>query len=64
MPSIPSGPSRARDDEPRVFKGPNGQMMYGVPDRDFDLKGAGKMVYKKARKNARDAFDSLDAEFE
>jgi serine protease Do len=60
-----SAPSaRAGDDEPRVFKGPNGEMMYGVPDSDFDLKGAGKAVYQRARKNARDAFDSLDSEFE
>ena len=39
-------------------------MMYGVPDRDFDLKGAGKVVYQRARKSAGDAFDALDAEFE
>ncbi len=63
--SAPSAPSaRAGDDEPRVFKGPNGEMMYGVPDSDFDLEGAGKAVYQRARKNARDAFDSLDSEFE
>jgi V8-like Glu-specific endopeptidase len=64
MPSAPSAPSRSRDGEPRVFKGPNGEMMFGVPDQNFDLKATGKAVYQKARKNARDAFDSLEAEFE
>jgi serine protease Do len=65
MPSSPSAPSTTpRDEAPRVFKGPNGEMMFGVPDRDFDLEDTGRAVYKKARKNARDAFDSLDAEFE
>ena len=38
--------------------------LMGVPDRDFDLKGAGKLVYQRARKNAQDAFGDLDAEFE
>jgi hypothetical protein len=63
-PSTPSTPTRPGDEEPRVFRGPNGERMFGVPDKDFDLKGTGKAVYQKARKNARDAFDSLDAQFE
>ena len=63
-PAAPSAPLRSRDQEPRVFKGPSGEMMFGVPDSNFDLKATGKAVYQKARKNARDAFDSLDAEFE
>ena len=38
--------------------------MYGIPQRDFSLMGASKAVYEQAFKNANDAFDELDAEFE
>ena len=38
--------------------------MYGIPKRDFSLMGASKELYEEAFKNANNAFDSLDAEFE
>jgi serine protease Do len=64
-PTSPSAPStRSQPDEPRAFTGPSGEQMYGIPQRDFSLMGASKAVYEQAFKNANDAFDELDAEFE
>jgi V8-like Glu-specific endopeptidase len=54
----------AKAEEPRKFKGPNGEEMYGVPQRNFSLMGAAAEVYDAAFKNANEAFDELDAEFE
>ncbi len=51
-------------DEPRAFKGPNGEEMYGIPQRDFSLMGAAGEVYQQAFENANKAFDSLDSEFD
>jgi serine protease Do len=50
-------------DEPREFTGPRGERMYGVPDRDFTLKKAGRVLWQKVMKNAEGAFDDLDSEF-
>jgi len=71
-PTIPTEPEPSRepspqpdpsDDAPRSFKGPDGETMFGVPNRKFDFDGAGKIVYKQAVKHADDAFDELDASF-
>jgi hypothetical protein len=35
--------------------------MYGVPDRSFSHDGVKNELYARARKNAADAFDELDA---
>ena len=58
-PSKPTPPAEA----PRTFKGPNGEEMYGVPQRDFSLMGASAEIYEQAFKNANKAFDALDEEF-
>lgn len=66
-PVIPHGGMKTpqpQPDEPRAFKGPNGEEMYGVPQRDFSLMGASQEVYEQAFQNANDAFDELDKEFE
>jgi hypothetical protein len=60
----PSANPKSTPDEPRAFKGPNGEEMYGIPQRDFSLMGASAEVYDQAFQNANEAFDSLDAEFE
>jgi S1-C subfamily serine protease len=49
---------------PRTFRGPNGEEMYGIPQRDFSLMGAAAGVYQAAFESANKAFDSLDAEFD
>ena len=59
----PPAPEPSGSDAPRAFKGPNGEEMYGVPQRDFSLMGAAAAVYQAAFENANKAFDSLDAEF-
>ena len=63
-PAIPHGPLTAPAPEaaPHAFKGPNGEEMYGVPQRDFSLMGASKEIYERVFRNANDAFDELDAE--
>jgi serine protease Do len=53
----------ASEDAPRAFEGPNGETMYGVPNRKFDFEGAGKVVYQQSVKHAKDAFDELDQSF-
>ncbi len=66
-PVIPHGRIKTpmpQPDEPRAFKGPNGEEMYGIPQRDFSLMGAHAEIYEQAFKNANKAFDALDAEFE
>ncbi len=60
----PSAPTQPGPDAPRAFKGPNGEEMYGVPQRDFSLMGAAAEVYQESFENANKAFDSLDAEFD
>lgn len=52
-------PPTARE-EPRPFEGPDGEQMYGVPDRSFDHDDLKNELYARARKNAADAFDELD----
>ncbi len=64
-PIVPSAKTpKPQPDESRAFKGPNGEQMYGVPQRNFSLMGASKEVYERAFKKANEAFDELDAEFE
>jgi serine protease Do len=62
VPLEPPGPSQP--DQPRTFQGPNGEEMYGVPQRDFSLMGASKEVYERVFQKANEAFDELDAQFE
>jgi hypothetical protein len=53
-------PPPSAGEEPRRFEGPDGEQMYGVPDRSFDHDGLKNELYARARKNAADAFDELD----
>ena len=45
---------------PQPFEGPDGEQMYGVPDRSFNHDSLKNELYARARKNAADAFDELD----
>jgi serine protease Do len=47
--------------EPREFKGPDGESMFGVPAPRFSLDAARNKVYEEAFKNAQKAFDDLDS---
>ena len=53
-------PPPAGGAEPRAFQGPDGERMYGVPDRSFSHDGLKSELYARTRKNAADAFDELD----
>ncbi len=46
---------------PREFKGEGGQLLFGVPDRSFDLEGTKDEVISRLEQNAKSAFDELDA---
>jgi serine protease Do len=60
-PSIPSESTKPLLDE-REFRGPGGDLMYGRPNGRFQLNDLQKFLFDKSRKNAKDAFDELDAE--
>jgi hypothetical protein len=62
-PVTPQPQPEPSDSSPRSFEGPNGEAMFGVPNREFDFKGASKVVYEQAVKHAEDAFDELDGSF-
>ncbi len=48
------------DDSIREFKGPDGEIMYGIPEGKFSLSDTTKMLYDRTKKNAQKAFDELD----
>ena len=60
-PSIPYEPEKPLLDE-REFRGPGGDLMYGRPNGRFQLNELQKYLFDQSRKNAKDAFDELDAE--
>jgi hypothetical protein len=53
-------PMAKAEDGLREFKGPSGEVMYGIPDGKFSLNDTQKMLYDRTRKNALKAFDELD----
>ena len=60
--SQPAAPRQqpASPDEPREFKGPDGESMFGVPAPRFSLDAARNKVYEESFKNAQKAFDDID----
>jgi outer membrane biosynthesis protein TonB len=42
------------------FKGPGGEIMYGIPEGKFSLSDTTKMLYDRTKKNAQKAFDELE----
>jgi V8-like Glu-specific endopeptidase len=53
-------PAPAEPAEPRTFSGPQGEEMFGVPDRGFTHERLQNELYARARRNAADAFGELD----
>jgi S1-C subfamily serine protease len=56
--SAPPGGAQA----PRAFTGPDGEEMFGVPDRSFSREKLENELYQRARRNAAGAFRELDAQ--
>jgi serine protease Do len=53
-------PIAKAEDDPKEFKGPDGEIMYGIQDGKFNLDDTQKMIFDRVRKNAQKAFDELD----
>ena len=51
-------------EEPQEFKGKNGETMFGVPNRSFELRKTMKRAHRLALEHADEAFDELDTEFD
>lgn len=62
-PSPPATPEDTPRSDPREFRGPRGEAMYGLPDRDFSFDAVDGALYGATRDRAEDAFRELDAEF-
>ncbi|MGH0033562.1 MAG: S1C family serine protease [Myxococcota bacterium] len=61
--AVPPAPAPAPS-APREFKGPKGETMFGVPEKDFDLDRVEEGLAARVRKKAARQFDELDAEME
>jgi serine protease Do len=48
------------EEELREFKGPGGEIMYGIPEGKFNLKDTTGMLYDRTKKKAQKAFEELD----
>lgn len=48
------------DDDFKEFRGAGGQVMYGVPDGNFNLDRATLLLFEKAKRDAEKSFDELD----
>ena len=48
------------DNDFTEFKGVDGQIMYGIPDSNFNLDRATRILYEKTKKNAEKSFKELD----
>jgi serine protease Do len=48
------------EDDFKEFKGANGQIMYGVPDGNFNLDRATLILFEKAKQDAEKSFKELD----
>jgi serine protease Do len=48
------------EDELREFKGPGGEIMYGIPEGKFNLNDTTGMLYDRTKKKAQKAFEELD----
>jgi serine protease Do len=60
----PPPPPAPEAQRPREFTGPQGERMFGVPEKDFDLDRVEKGLAARVRKKAAKQFDELDAEME
>lgn len=58
----PADSGGAKKAEPREFRGPGGELMFGVPNPSLDLDAVRREIYERSRKNAKDAFDELDGD--
>ncbi len=58
----PADSVSAKQEQPREFRGPEGQRMFGVPNPSLDLDAVRREIYERSRKNAKDAFDELDGD--
>jgi S1-C subfamily serine protease len=54
----PAGP---QVEAPRIFKGPKGESMFGVPDPSFTAEKLRDAAYARTRENASQAFGELDS---
>jgi serine protease Do len=48
------------EEELREFKGPGGEIMYGIPEGKFNLNDTTVMLYDRTKKKAQKAFEELD----
>ena len=48
------------DDDFKEFKSPGGQIMYGIPDGNFNLDRATLLLFEKAKRDAENSFKELD----
>jgi serine protease Do len=48
------------EDEIKEFKGPDGEIMYGIPGGKFSLSDSTRILYDRTKKNAEKAFEELD----
>jgi serine protease Do len=48
------------EEELREFKGPGGEIMYGIPEGKFNLNDTTGMLYDRTKKKAQKAFEELD----
>ncbi len=62
--SMPTPTPPAVAEEPQAFEGENGEELFGVPNKTFELRKSMKRAHKLAIENADAAFDELDAEMD